>query len=63
VTAKSKQRGHQPRPDPAVPADQHGHAYCSRCGLAIVDGDPRHTLPELPADDAMSRAAGEREET
>lgn len=53
---------HPPAVDPAVPADQAGHAYCRRCSLAIVDGDPRHTLPAGPAEDARSRAAGEHHE-
>jgi hypothetical protein len=60
MTAKSRLRPHHPKPDPAVPADQHGNAYC-RCGVAIVDGDARHTLPDAPHDDAQRMAAGERE--
>lgn len=50
---------HPPAVDPTVPADQNGHDFCRRCSLAIVDGDPRHTMP-APVDDARTRAAGER---
>lgn len=51
---------HPPAVDPTVPADQQGHAFCRRCSLAIVDGDPRHTLPPPPAGlDHGQRAAGE----
>lgn len=56
---KSKVRSHLPVPDPSVPADQAGHRYCRDCGLAVVDGDPRHTLPNAPAWDVQMRRAGE----
>lgn len=51
---------HPPAVDRDVPADQDGHLFCRRCSLAIVDGDPRHTMP-LPPDgaDHGQRAAGE----
>lgn len=62
MTAKSRVRPHLPDPDPAVPADQHGHLYCRRCGLALLDGDQRHTPPPAPAQDARGLAAGERGE-
>jgi len=47
VTRKSTVPAHPPTPDPDVPADQQGHAYCRR-GVAIVEGDPRHTMPVVP---------------
>lgn len=51
---------HPPVVDQDVPADQQGHAFCRRCSLAIVDGDPRHTLPPAPAEaDHGQLAAGE----
>jgi hypothetical protein len=46
VTAR-KPAPHPPVVDPCVPVDQAGRAYCT-CGIAIVDGDPRHTLPVVP---------------
>lgn len=42
---KSPVPPHPPSVDPTVPPDQDGHAFCRRCSLAIVDGDPRHTMP------------------
>lgn len=51
---------HPPVTDPTVPPDQAGHFYCRRCSLAIVDGDPRHTLPPAgPEQDEHRRRAGE----
>lgn len=55
---KSKVRPHLPKPDPAIPPDTDGHTTC-RCGLLIVDGDARHTLPDAPAWDVQQRRAGE----
>jgi hypothetical protein len=58
--AKSPVPRHLPVPDPDVPADQKGHGYCARCGVAIVAGDPRHTLPDAPPEQAEHRRwAGE----
>ena len=55
---------HPPLADRDVPADQNGNLFCRRCSLAIVDGDPRHTLPEVPAQAEVlgryDREGGER---
>jgi hypothetical protein len=48
------------RPDPDLPADHNGRWTC-HCGLLGEPGDAHHTVPEA-ADDARSRAAGEKEE-
>lgn len=53
---------HPPLTDPAVPPDQAGHPFCRRCSLAIVDGDPRHTMPLVEGADSRQRAAGEGDE-
>jgi hypothetical protein len=58
--AKSLVPLHLPVVDPDVPTDQKGHGYCSRCGVAIVAGDPRHTLPDVPGMDEHRRRMGER---
>jgi hypothetical protein len=52
---------HLPVVDDTVPPDQHGHRYCRRCQLAIVDGDKRHTMPDVPAQ-AVVAARYEHEE-
>jgi len=59
VTRRTPVPPHPPAVDPTVPADQHGHHYCTRCGLAIVDGDPRHSMPAAGEPDAQQRAAGD----
>mgnify|MGYP003352070307 CR=1 FL=1 len=40
-----------------VPPDTAGRPYCAQCGLVVVAGDPRHTLPEAPTDDVQRRRA------
>jgi len=60
VTRRTPVPPHPPAVDPTVPADQDGHLFCRRCSLAIVDGDPRHTIPPAPVEaDGRQRAAGE----
>lgn len=44
---KSRVRPHVPKVDPAIPPDQDGHETC-RCGLLVVAGDARHTMPDAP---------------
>jgi hypothetical protein len=44
---RSHVRPHPPQPDPDVPADHQGRRFC-RCGVPVVDGDPRHTVTVLP---------------
>lgn len=62
---KSRVRPHIPVTDlsaPPDPLDKAKRRYCDRCGLAIVEGDPRHTPPMPSVDDVQSRAAGEAKE-
>lgn len=58
---ESKVHPHVATPDPDVPVDQHGHPFCSTCHLAIVDGDPRHTLPVVPEQREHRRRIGDAE--
>lgn len=51
-------RPHVPVRDRDVPADHQGVVRC-RCGLPIVDGDPRHTPEDVPD---VARAAAHDEE-
>lgn len=46
--------------DPDVPADHKGRPYC-RCGVPAIDGDKRHTLPDVP-EQAEVRARYDHEE-
>lgn len=41
----SKVPTHSFDPDPAVPPDHTGRAYCRRCRCAGTVGDARHPLP------------------
>lgn len=51
---------HAPVVDVTIPRDHAGRRYCSVCGLVILRGDPRHTLPDPPeVADHGQRAAGE----
>ena len=50
---------HPPAVDPTVPADQDVRLFCRRCSLAIVDGDPRHSMPPAGEPDVRQRAAGD----
>lgn len=57
---KSKAKPHLAVVDTTVPRDHAGRGYCRECGLAIRQGDPRHTLPDAPEGaDHGQRAAGE----
>jgi hypothetical protein len=48
-------RPHLAVPDRDAPPDHKGRRVC-RCGLPIIDGDPRHTVPpHVP--DAREKAA------
>lgn len=58
--AKSKVTPHLQVINPSVPRDAQGRDYCAVCSLAIVDGDPRHTLPP-PVADVRQLAAHEED--
>lgn len=48
--------------DPDIPPDLDGRGTC-RCGLLDLPGDPRHTLPTVPAQaEVASRYEHEDEE-
>jgi hypothetical protein len=58
MTRKRKPRGtrvqpHPFDPDPSIPVDHAGRAYCRRCRCAGTPGDARHPVDRLepiPAD-------------
>jgi len=53
--AKSPVKPHLFVPDPDVPPDVNGVGACSVCHCMGKPGDPRHTLPDAPPEQAEHR--------